>query len=567
MNAPREELAQELKQSIAPTRAAAFGPGRGVTVLGWPRVRLAFPTVSREAGWVWLAVGIFIAMSVWWLAENAQVPDWDSGYQELVVNTVFGQLSNGHLTAPFTDFNNYPPLVYLVGALPALVLGFHPMAVVLASNLVFVPLLAFGCFGVGRIAYGPLAGVLAAIVALGSPMFVSMMHGFELDPPEAAMVAVSLWALLASRRFERIGIAAAAGLLGGLSLMTKETSVIFLAGPLVVVILRGGWRNRLGLTVFLLAFAVVAGPWYVYHWHALHGLASSFTARPTGKASAAYSSFQQPSRFTFRNLTWYGWDLINQQVLLLVVLLFVIGTALTVVHVVRRRVSATSVEPELLAGALVSYAGITYVTYKDPRYSLPILVYVAVLATGWITQIAQRHVRRGLALGVVALAAIYFVGVSTGTGTDVRIRLHGAEDNLILRRQLTLYETEGYVHGAPQSDADVPGLMDSLRHTGIRALRLFVGPDPVDFNPAGLAVLAAAHGLSVGPARVPAHEQAYLAWGSRTSGIPPCRSLDGGAGIYVVRAPAPGLDFEILRGPPGRRYTFICPGKPSLSEP
>ncbi len=66
--------------------------------------------------------------------------------------------------------------MHFVGALAMFVAGLHPMAMILSSNLVFVPLLAFGCYGVGRIAYGPRAGLLAGIVAPGSPMFASMMH-------------------------------------------------------------------------------------------------------------------------------------------------------------------------------------------------------------------------------------------------------------------------------------------------------------------------------------------------------------------------------------------------------
>src|SRR5437868_4256424 len=280
-----EEMRRGAGNALA---ATPLGVRRNSAVFRWPRRWIRIPTITSEARWVWLAVAAFIAMSVWWLAQDSRVPDWDTGSHEGLANILYLQVANGRLTAPFTDFNSYPPLVHLLGAISIFVAGFHPMAIILSSNIVFVPLLAFGCFGVGRIAYGPRAGVLAAVLALGSPMLVSMMHEYELDPAQAAMVAISLWALLASRRFERVGIAAVAGGLVGLAMMTKQTSVVFLAGPVLVVVLRGGWRNPLGLLVFLLALAGVAGPWYAYHLHDLQGFVSSFTAPSTG--SVAYSS-------------------------------------------------------------------------------------------------------------------------------------------------------------------------------------------------------------------------------------------------------------------------------------
>ena len=176
--------------------------------------RVAAPRrwIPRDA---WLLLGfvlVFIGFTVWWLTQDDQAPEWDNGLHTLLAFGVHDQLASGNLTGWFTEFNTYPPLVHLLGALAVFVAGKSPMALIVASNLVFVPLLAFSCYGVARMAYGPRAGLLAGLFALGTPIFVSQMHDvFMIDPPEAAMVAASVWAILASRRFQRIGIAALAG--------------------------------------------------------------------------------------------------------------------------------------------------------------------------------------------------------------------------------------------------------------------------------------------------------------------------------------------------------------------
>jgi hypothetical protein len=49
-----------------------------------------------------------------------------------------------------------------------------------------------------------------------------------------------------------------------LALLTKETSVVFLAGAGLAVVVRGGWRNWRGMLGFALALEAIAGPWYIY---------------------------------------------------------------------------------------------------------------------------------------------------------------------------------------------------------------------------------------------------------------------------------------------------------------
>jgi 4-amino-4-deoxy-L-arabinose transferase-like glycosyltransferase len=540
---------------------------RRSAVFGTARSRIRRPNISVEARWIWLAVLLFIAMSVWWLTQDTRIPDWDSGAHEYHAIEAHSQLAAGQLSLPFTNFNTYPPLVHIIGGLSIFLAGIHPMSLILSSNLVFVPLLAFGCFGVGRIAYGPRAGLLAAVVALGSPMFVSMMHEYDLDPPQAALIAVSVWAILASRRFERVGISALAGALAGLAMLTKETSVVFLAGLLAVVLIRGGWRNWLGLIVFLFVLENIAGGWYVYHWQ---GIRSTFDTIG-GQAGLAVSSLQTPSRFTIRNFSWYWWNLANEQVMAPFAISFVIGGALAAWRVVRRRITAENVEPELLGGAIVSYVVMTYLTHKDPRYTLPMLVYVAVLGTGWIATLKRPRLRTGLSAAVVGLSIIYFVGMSLGIGGSVRIAFPGSYNTIIYSRQLTLYETSGWVRGGPVHDGDVNSLLAGLHRSGIRGVIFETGPNPIDFNTSGLTIMAISQGLGYNnDPPYPASEEAYLILRPpKARGPAPCQKMNDGSGIYVVRGPAPGLDPPSLRDPknPRQRYTLLCPGRPPQLYP
>jgi 4-amino-4-deoxy-L-arabinose transferase-like glycosyltransferase len=76
-----------------------------------------------------------------------------------------------------------------------------------------------GRYLTGRLVYNPLAGVLAAVYALGTPMILDLCHFFNLDAPLAGIVALKLWALLASDRFSRRRESIPGGLLVGASAM------------------------------------------------------------------------------------------------------------------------------------------------------------------------------------------------------------------------------------------------------------------------------------------------------------------------------------------------------------
>jgi 4-amino-4-deoxy-L-arabinose transferase-like glycosyltransferase len=503
---------------------------------------------------------MFFAVTVWWLTQDTRVPDYDSGQHTLDAFVVHAQLASGQLLAPFTDFNNYPPFVHIVGALGVFVGGVHTASVLLADNVVFLPLLVGGCYGVGRLAYGPRGGLLAALFALGTPMLVSEMREFYIDPGEAAMVAISAWAILASRRFERVGMSALAGLLCALGMLTKQTFVLFVAGLVLVVVLRGGWRNWRGLLMFVLVGAVLALPWYVDHLPQLSSLTSGATAAAPGSSANGGIT---PLRYSNANFAWYVWNMLNHQLLAPLTLLVVIGAATALWRFARHR-APDDLAPELLGGALVGYLGMTYITLKDPRYTLPLLVYFAVLGTGWIAT-ARPRVRRWLTAGAVALAGANFAMVSFGLGGTVQFSLPGAPPpgiSLVQARQVTVFSPNGWLRGGPVKDGDLLALFRGLNRDGVRSVEFDGGSANVaDFNNIGLVVLAISAGLSVPPENnLPAmgpRDAFVLRRAPQPGDPPPCQRLNDGSGVYVSLGNPLREPFDTT--------TFICPGRVPLA--
>jgi 4-amino-4-deoxy-L-arabinose transferase-like glycosyltransferase len=506
---------------------------------------------SRDAWWLLAAVLAFIAVSVWWLTQDDRVQDWDNGLHTLLAFGIHDQLAAGNFTGWFTEFNTYPPLVHVLGAVAVFIGGKSPTAVILASNIVFVPLLALSAYNVGRLAYGSRAGLLAGLTALGTPLFVSQMHVFMIDPPEAALVAASVWAVLASRRFERIGVAALAGVAVGLAMMTKETSVIFVAGLVAVAILRGGWRHPWGLLAFLAIAAAISLPWYVYHYSQLNGLVEG-----QGGTGAALSAEGAPPLFSRASLLWYLWAALNIQLLVPLVLFLLVGVLATIRDCVRRW-TPENLGPELLGGAFVSWLGITLIRHKDVRFTLPALIYIAVLATGWIV-LARPRVRLTATAALAVVLLVNFVGVSVGVGHTVRLALPGAPANDgVYTRQLTFYSPEGYIRGGPQHDGDILALMRALKRAGIQSITFDAGSTDVsDFTTFGLQVRAIQAGLTpteaYDPSALGPRDAFMLRHVPQPGDPPPCQRLRDGSGVYVELG-NPVKPFEA--------YTFICPGR------
>src|SRR5690348_4106337 len=126
-----------------------------------------------------------LALAAWWIAADHNVLDTESGRH--AQRTWDGFVAMGdhafYLFGPPTD---YPPLHYLVGALGGLIGGLSADSFMAAQDVFMIPALAIGCYGAATIAYGRLAGVLAAVFALGNPIVVSVFHMYLIDTTEIA---------------------------------------------------------------------------------------------------------------------------------------------------------------------------------------------------------------------------------------------------------------------------------------------------------------------------------------------------------------------------------------------
>ena len=376
--------------------------------------------------------------------------------------------------------------------------------------------------------------MLAVVFALGSPLITAQFHVFMTDAPETAMVAVALWAILATDGFSRVGISALAGVAVGLGMLTKEPFVFYAAGPVAVTAIRGGPKAWRGLLTFAIIALAIALPWYAHEYAQIKTLGSSATESDSHRASDI-----APPALSIGNFEWYFWVMVNNQLYVPLFVFSAIGWLWTMVGFVRRR-PVSRFAAELAIGVFVAWLAITLTYVHDTRYGMPLLAYLAIFGVGWIASLSRAW-RVTAATVLILVAAANIAGTSFGVGKLVTVSLPGRNVSYLQHPgELTFYSDRGYLVAGPERDGDMLATLRVLRREGITAIVLARSSvDEPAFSASGMFALDGIAGLGTAfEDRVPlgslTRRYAVLHHGPVEAGeAPPCVRLEDGSGVWI----------------------------------
>jgi 4-amino-4-deoxy-L-arabinose transferase-like glycosyltransferase len=528
-----------------PSRGVPAGARFSRGARRWPAVASLRLSMSSWSVYAWGAIAIaigFIALTCWWLTQDRSIPVYDAGDHLETAFRFHALLVRGNLLGPFNYESPYPPLGTFIGALAVFVGGVNVASPIIGENLVFVPLLVLGCYRTGRLLFDGRAGLLAVIFVLGSPLLIDQLHVFMLDPPETALVAIAVWLLLESEDFSRIGFAAAAGGAVGLGMLTKVQFAPFVVGVILVALLRGGWRNKRGFVVFAAVALVLAMPWYLDH------LAQFKTFTTDASQHQGVPVGDVPPTLSLANFAWYFWNILNSQFMAPLFAFIAVGTAWMGLTLFRHRREALApgrgpfgVRLEFFAGAVVAWLLITSTPAHDIRYAMPLMPYLAIIATGWIVYM-RRPVR-------VLAVALVLVGVGANTlsstfgvaGTAQVQFVHPLPAGEELADSVRFYTNQGLLVSGPQRDGDVPGLLDDMHRDGVRTVAWsYEESTAPDFSFEGifplLRIAKIAGIMTATPEFTYSADVATLIHEPLSAQSPPtCTRLSDGTGMWIVR--------------------------------
>ena len=233
-----------------------------------------------------------------WFAIDRSVPSWDQAdyltgamnYWQVLQSPQW--FSQSWWTEFWMMSSKIPPLVY-ISTVPFLAIfgaGVEQSTIV---NLFYGAILLGAVYGLGARLFDVQVALWAAALCLLFPKLYGIRLEFLLDYPLVAMVTLSfftltMWAVSAGESSSRsqnhlsfhgltlpsVGYSwlwsIAFGIAFGLSLLTKQTALLFLAAPIAGLGIRSLWQKAwIKLAQLLLSLAVtltVCLPWYRLNW-------------------------------------------------------------------------------------------------------------------------------------------------------------------------------------------------------------------------------------------------------------------------------------------------------------
>jgi len=381
------------------------------------------------------------AVTIWWVGEDTRPPNWDEGAH--LSRTLFYRehLLNFDVVTFLVTYAVYPPLTYWV-AQPFYIVFGTTMTAAVASQSVFVAVLAISMYELGRELWSRRVGLLAMALAVTLPMVVSQFREFQLDPPLAAMTALSLLMLVLCREFSSRKYSLALGFALGLALLTKWTVFFAMVFPVALALLWAAKHYReTGDLARIKNFAMAVGlalfislPWYLAH--------VNLWIRDIRRGSEYYGVREgDPEVLSFQSAHWYFSSIVNDQLYLLPFVLVCIGVAFCFVTKENLR---RNLYPLLLV--LGCYFFLTIVRNKEPRYITLAVPALTLLAVYWVDQLRGWWPR--VAVGAIATyAVVAFLAISFG------LPLIKSEQVIDARGgEIVIFAERGYRVGPPSSD-------------------------------------------------------------------------------------------------------------------
>jgi hypothetical protein len=438
-------------------------------------------------------VALVAALNVWWRTLETRPPHWDMGHHLGNSLVYLHGFSLAHPLRFLDAYLFYPPLVYWVTDIFYAVLGNESIWVAVLSNIVWLAVLVFATYGVGKRLWNPRVGWLSVVFVVTAPMIVSSAKDYMLDVPLTAIAALALYLLIRAEGFASRRHSLLFGVVCGCGLLVKWTLPLVVALPvlhatasaLAEARLHRRFDRLLNVAGAALLTLAVAGIWYV---HNLIQILSSLTyySGPEGIARG------NPPVASLGSALWYVWNLLNTQLYLVPFVFLLAGAAFSFR---KRELAARNIYPILML--VGTYAAFSLLRHKDPRYTLPMLPALAIVATSWLEYVTAR-IRAWAGALFVAYGAVAFLAITFGTSVlPKNVTIH-IPSTSFSPAAVTAFGQEGYFTGPPSHEnwhqIDPFRTMASFP----QAERSFAykGADTVWFNKHGLNYYALRYGAS-----------------------------------------------------------------------
>jgi 4-amino-4-deoxy-L-arabinose transferase-like glycosyltransferase len=360
----------------------------------------------RPAAVLLLLVALLAAANFFWLRANVTPPSWDQSAHISYCLDFHDLFKSWHPLQParrsflirlMRVSNFWPPFFHLSTVPVTLLLGFSPDTVC-ATHILYLIVLAFSIYAIGRRFLTPWLGVAAAALTMLFPVIFGLSRTQLVDLPLTAMVTLVQALILKTGAGTRRKSAWMLGLAAGLCVLTKWTGPVFFAGTFLLVLVRA-WKKKEAsrvsmilslLVVALLAFLIIM-PWFRSNW-------TDFTSRMGSINTADAARMGSPKPFTPQAFSWYAAELTRNLLTWPLMPFILLGAVGTVIWSRKGRLLAF-----LACWFVPAFLVFVGIPVKDDRFIVPFLPAFALLTVAGIGAIPRTILRK------TAWAALFFV--------------------------------------------------------------------------------------------------------------------------------------------------------------
>lgn len=368
--------------------------------------------MAARLRWSFLPPVVFLglaAVSIAWLALDKAPLIFDPS-AHLFSALYFDSFPDQYLSE---ERQFYPPLVHILTATVLALSGYNVDLAIGVVALSFLAIMLASTYGIGRRLWTPRVGALATIVLALYPATYIHARSLLLDLPLTAMVTLSVWMLLESRRFSDPAWSLAFGLSCAAGLLTKQMFAAAMVVPVAYELLRNPRRapSLMAVGAALAPIAVVFAWWYAPRFDWFLG--------DYRMIQESYADTRGDTEtLTWQGLTYYLRGTWHQTTL-----------ALAVVWVATLPFSLRAKNAGLLiawwAGVVVTA---TALVLKDSRFLMPALPAIALM-----TAVGLDRLRHGTALlavvGALGLVQLYAASFGSAWLPEGHVVTNRVEDD------------------------------------------------------------------------------------------------------------------------------------------
>jgi hypothetical protein len=319
-----------------------------------------------------------------WYALGDHPQHWDSAIhlsESLNANRIGTDSFASGLRQALNVSWYYPPFVSYVSIPIYALYGESEFAGLQVMTFFFV-ILVLSVYATGNLLFGNREGLVAASLMASFPIVIRYSHMFMLDLPLASMTSLALYLLIRTDTFKRRTMSLLFGVALGAGMLTKWTFPLFILVPFLYTAIptlrRSAWRRYqvISWLMSVLIGSAIAAPWYLVHAiQILSGRGGELgRGEQTLAGSIGYYIMMIPGE-----VSW-------------IILPLLTGGILICLFKYRLRFQ-TLVLPVL--AFLGGYALLTLIGFKQPRFAIPLLPPLCVLAAAGLVSLVPKDTTSG----------------------------------------------------------------------------------------------------------------------------------------------------------------------------